>query len=271
MVAGDALIRSVMAEQVRDRLLEGILSGSYPPDSRIIETSVARELGTSQAPVREALRRLESLGVVEITPFRGARVRQPDELLEAYVVRATIETLGAKLAVPRLSDADIEELVALGEKMKEAAKAGDGDKVAEYDVSFHGRIIELSGNRTLLRVWRSLEPFPRTYMTMVMPGSDPVWSAGLHAPIVEALRHRDTTRRDPRAGEPLRGGTRRRRPPPFRCRAERSGGDAARRWRTAQPEAEGGYPVCPPVPRKHVTARRLADASVRLRAATTLV
>jgi DNA-binding GntR family transcriptional regulator len=193
-VAGDSIVRSVLAEQVRDRLLEGILDGSYPPDARIIETSVAKELGTSQAPVREALRGLESLGVVEITPFRGARVRQlqPDELLEAYVVRSAIETLGAELAVPRMSEHDIEELVGLAEKMKEAADAGDGRKVAEYDVNFHGRIIELSGNRTLVRVWRSLEPFPRTYLTLVMPGSDPEWTAGLHAPIVEALRRRDT-------------------------------------------------------------------------------
>ena len=59
-------------------------------------------------------------------------------------------------------------------------------------MSFHGKIIELSGNRTLLRVWRSLEPFSRTYLTLVMPGSNPHWSAGLHAPIVEALRSRDT-------------------------------------------------------------------------------
>ena len=192
-MAGDALVRSPLAEQARDRLLEGILNGSYPPDSRIIETSVAKELGTSQAPIREALRGLESLGVVEITPFRGARVRQlePDELLEAYVVRSAIETLGAKLAVPRLAEEDIEELVALGEKMKDAAKAGDGHKVAEYDVNFHGRIIELSGNRTLLRVWRSLEPFSRTYMTLVMPGADPEWSALLHAPIVDSLRRKD--------------------------------------------------------------------------------
>jgi DNA-binding GntR family transcriptional regulator len=193
-VAGDALVRTVLAEQVRDRLLEGILDGSYPPDSRIVETSLARELGTSQAPVREALRGLESLGVVEITPFRGTRVRQlePDQLLEAYVVRSAIETLGAKLAVPRLSGSDIEELVGLAEKMEEAAKAGDGRKVAEYDVNFHGRIIELSGNRTLLRVWRSLEPFSRTYMTLVMPGSDPEWTAKLHAPIAEALRRKDS-------------------------------------------------------------------------------
>jgi DNA-binding GntR family transcriptional regulator len=192
-LAAGTLLRSVLADQVRDRLLERILDGSYPPDSRIVETSVAKELGTSQAPVREALRGLATLGVVEIIPFRGARVRQlqPEELLEAYVVRSAIETLAAKLAVPRMTDADIENLVALGDQMQEAAEAGDGRTVAEHDVSFHGRIVELSGNRTLLRVWRSLEPFSRTYLTLLMPGSDPQWSAGLHPPIVDSLRRRD--------------------------------------------------------------------------------
>jgi DNA-binding GntR family transcriptional regulator len=90
-----------------------------------------------------------------------------------------------------MTDADIEELVDLGEKMQEAAKARDGRTVAQHDVSFHGRIVELSGNRTLLRVWRSLEPFSRTYLTLLMPGSDPEWSAGLHPPIVDSLRQRD--------------------------------------------------------------------------------
>lgn len=193
-MAADAVIRSVLADQVRDRLLERILNGSYPPDSRIVETTVAKELGTSQAPVREALRGLEALGVVEKAPFQGARVRRlhPEELIEAYVVRSAIETLAAKLAVPRMTDADVEDLVVLCEKMTEAAKVGDGRTVAQHDVSFHGRIVELSGNRTLLRVWRSLEPFSRTYLTLVMPGSDPQWSAGLHPPIVDSLRQRDT-------------------------------------------------------------------------------
>src|SRR4029079_16726724 len=76
-VAPVFVARSVLADQVRERLLEGILSGRYPPDARIVETQVARELGTSQAPVREALRGLQALGLVEITPFRGARVRRP--------------------------------------------------------------------------------------------------------------------------------------------------------------------------------------------------
>ena len=55
--------RNVLAEQVKDRLLQDILAGVYPPNSRIVETRVARDLGTSQAPVREALRGLEALGV----------------------------------------------------------------------------------------------------------------------------------------------------------------------------------------------------------------
>jgi DNA-binding GntR family transcriptional regulator len=192
-VTGKLLPRSVLADQVRDRLLEAILSGAYAPDSRIVETQVARELGTSQAPVREALRGLEALGVVEITPFRGARVRRPTrrELLEAYAVRSALEALGARLAVPRLTDADLDELGRLVEAMQAAARDGDGHRVAEGDARFHGRILEIAGNATLTKLWRSLEPFSRTYITLVVPGADPHWSADLHVPILAALLRRD--------------------------------------------------------------------------------
>ena len=95
MTDDSAIARSVLAEQVKDRLLQDILAGRYPANTRIVETRVARQLGTSQAPVREALRGLEALGVIEILPFRGARVRHPsrDELLEAYAVRVELEAL----------------------------------------------------------------------------------------------------------------------------------------------------------------------------------
>jgi DNA-binding GntR family transcriptional regulator len=185
--------RSPLADQVKDRLLDGILSGHYPPDTRIVETQVARELGTSQAPVREALRGLEALGVVEITPFRGARVRRPtrDEILEAYVVRSTLESLAAHIAVPRLTDDDLAELGRLLEAMRASARDDDGHGVAQADARFHARIVELADNGTLEKVWRSLEPFSRTYLTLVFPGADPRWSAELHAPILAALERRD--------------------------------------------------------------------------------
>jgi DNA-binding GntR family transcriptional regulator len=194
MPGPDALTRSVLADQVKERLLEAILDGSYPPDSRIVETAVAKELGTSQAPVREALRGLEALGMVEITPFRGARVRRLDtaELLEAYVVRSAIEVLGARLAMTRLTDDDVAAIAAIGEDMRRAADAGDGRALAIVDASLHEKIMQLSGNSTLLRVWRSLEPMSRTYITLVGPNSDPKWTAALHDPLLEAIRARDT-------------------------------------------------------------------------------
>jgi DNA-binding GntR family transcriptional regulator len=184
-----AISRSVLADQVKDRLLQDILAGRYPPHSRIVETRVARELGTSQAPVREALRGLEALGVVEILPFRGARVRQPSlpELLEAYAVRSELEALGARLGVPRMTDADLADLEALGEKMQRAASAGGGAP----DASFHARLLAVAANATLVRVWRSLEPFSRTYITLVAPGADAHWTADLHPAILRALRARD--------------------------------------------------------------------------------
>lgn len=194
MARAASVTRTVLADQVKERLLEGILSGAYPPDSRIVETAVAREMQVSQAPVREALRGLEALGVVEITPFRGARVRQPDqqELEDAYAVRCAIEVLGAKLAMPRMTDEDIEELTELAERMAVGADLGDGHSVAAVDTRFHERIMELSGNKAVTRVWQSLEPFARTYITLVMPGSDAHWTYSLHVPIIEGIRRRDT-------------------------------------------------------------------------------
>ena len=71
MSADTQISRAVLSDTVKDRLLEAILDGRYPPGSRIVETRAAREFGTSQAPVREALRDLEALGVVEIARLPG--------------------------------------------------------------------------------------------------------------------------------------------------------------------------------------------------------
>jgi DNA-binding GntR family transcriptional regulator len=188
-----AISRSVLSDQVKDRLLQAILDGRYPPGARIVETRVARELGTSQAPVREALRDLEGLGVVETTAFRGARVRRPsaDELLEAFAVRSALESLAASLAITRLTDEDVDALTELVDRMQAAADAGDTYAEATADAAFHGYIVDAAGNATLTRVWRTLEPFLRTYITIVAPGADRRRIADQHLPILEALRRRD--------------------------------------------------------------------------------
>jgi DNA-binding GntR family transcriptional regulator len=193
MLQQTAISRSVLSDQVKDRLLEAILDGRYPPGARIVETRVARELGTSQAPVREALRDLEALGVVETSPFRGARVRRPsaDELLEAFTVRAQLESLAARLALERITDDELDELSLYLEEMQRAANAADSHAEATADASFHGRIVEIAGNATLERIWRLREPFSRTSITMVAPGVDRHLIAALHKPVMDAIRSGD--------------------------------------------------------------------------------
>jgi len=190
MTDDTGITRSVLSEQVKGRLLQAILDGRYPPGARIVETRVAKEFGTSQAPVREALRDLEALGVVETAPFKGARVRQPstEELLEAFEVRAILEGHGAVLATENISADDLDRLAQLTDDMRAAAGDGDPFREATADTEFHRLIMEHSGNATLVRVWGTLEPFLRTYITIVSPGVDRRAVADRHLPIIEALR-----------------------------------------------------------------------------------
>jgi DNA-binding GntR family transcriptional regulator len=193
--------RVVLREQVKELILERILNGSYRPGERLVETRIAAELGTSQAPVREALRDLELLRFVESTPFRGARVREvsQEELLEIYPVRAAIEEVAAREAATRLGgnvDALADEL----EAMHQAADANDLHAQVEHDVAFHRLIVEASGNRILLETWRSLRIEARTIVTALRTGLNGHEIAERHRPVLEALRDRDPER----AGTTLR-------------------------------------------------------------------
>jgi DNA-binding GntR family transcriptional regulator len=192
-VVPDTLTRSALANQVKERLLEAIVDGVWPPDSRIVETAVARQLGTSQAPVREALRGLEAMGIVEITPFRGATVRRLDvaELIEAAAVRSALEVLAARTAIAHVTEDAAAALQATGDRLHAAADAGDRRAVAAIDAALHEQVVRLSGNRVLLRVWRSLEPASRTYLSLVEQHSDLRGTAALHAPMLDAVRTRD--------------------------------------------------------------------------------
>jgi DNA-binding GntR family transcriptional regulator len=189
-------LRSVLGDQIKDHLLQGILTGRYPPGARIVETRVAREVGVSQSPVREALRDLAALGVVEMRAFQGARVRRPsaNELLEAFVVRAELEALAARLALPHMTEDDLDRFAGFIKQMHQGAREHDPHAEALADAAFHGRIVDLAGNAVLQRVWRTLEPFPRTYITIVFRSADQYQIADLHRPILEAFRSRDPKR-----------------------------------------------------------------------------
>jgi DNA-binding GntR family transcriptional regulator len=185
--------RTVLREQVKELILERILKGEFQPGERLVETRIAEELGTSQAPVREALRDLELLRFVESEPFRGARVREVtlEELQEIYPVRAALEEVAARAVAPRIAQAELEALEQEVAAMRDAAKHGDLHTQAEHDAAFHRIIIEASGNSILISVWNSLRVETRTMITALKTGVEGRRIAAMHEPIIQALRERD--------------------------------------------------------------------------------
>ncbi len=192
----DPVARNVLSEQVKDRILQWILEGELAPGSRIIETRVAKELGVSQAPVREALRDLTTLGLVEMKPYRGASVRQPskEDLVEAMEVRGELEALAARSAATRIDEKCLADLRRLIEEMHGLAEQGDHHNHALKNTEFHETVLRASGNRTLLRTWSMLEPYARTYVTAMVPGMDLIWLGDRHRDILEALEAGDPER-----------------------------------------------------------------------------
>ena len=182
------LHRPSLREQVRDHLLRDILHGKYQPGDRLLELKIAAELGTSQAPVREALRELEALGFVVSRRHRGTVVGDVWKrgLREIYAVRGGLEELATRLATP-LFAGDISALQAEVDAMHEAARRNDIDALVEHSYRFHRAILEHSGNLLLLNVWQGLQIEARTAITMMTPGLDLQEIARSHQPIVDAI------------------------------------------------------------------------------------
>ena len=181
--------RTVLREQVKDILLHRIVSGELRPGERLVETRIAGELGTSQAPVREALRDLELLRLVESEPFRGARVREfgDEELVEVYPVRAVLEELAAREAAKRL-DGDVAGLEREVDAMRDAARSGDVNALAQHDIAFHRLMVEAAGNTILEQCWKSLGVEGRITISLYGTYVEADEAAELHVPIVEAIR-----------------------------------------------------------------------------------
>ena len=185
--------RTILREQVRDLLLERIVSGVYPPGSRLVETRIAQELGVSQAPVREALRDLEQLRLVVHESFRGCSVRSfsAADLLEAYPVRAALEELAVRFAAERIDDSELERLADQVEAMRRATRDRDPAAEAAADAAFHSTIVSAAHNSVLARQWEQLLPNARTLLSLTLPASPQGDLADRHLPILEALRGHD--------------------------------------------------------------------------------
>ncbi len=152
-----AIHKDTVRDQVRRTLTERILTGHYQPGDRLIELQIARELGTSQGSVREALRELEASHLVESESHRGTRVRVicPREIRESYQARGLLEEAAAVAATAAFKG-DVTQLRSEFEALLRAAETGNLSEQAARVYAIHRAIMEASGNGVLLRLWQSL-------------------------------------------------------------------------------------------------------------------
>lgn len=184
-------------EQVRGRLREDILSGDLAPGSVLSEAALARSFGVSRGPVREALGRLASEGLVAIAPRRGAIVTEltRDEFIDAYQVREALETLAIRLAVPRLAETDLARLRELHREMVEHAKRGEINAFFNTNAQFHELFAVASGNQKLQEMYRLLMGQMARYLarSLALRGSLEK-SVAEHSAILEAVEAGDVER-----------------------------------------------------------------------------
>lgn len=200
--------RATVQSNVLNAIRNAIIYGELQPGTKLVETALAEQLGTSRGPVREALRQLHEEGLVTHVPYRGHFVAHitPAEVRELFSLRIVLETFAVRLATERLTHEALERLQSLILEMDQAAVRADLPELVESDLEFHKTICELSGHSLLLSVWDSLVPHVRRFIAVKGLGAMDKLSmiARSHEPILQALEARNSKGAERAISEHLR-------------------------------------------------------------------
>jgi DNA-binding GntR family transcriptional regulator len=181
-----------LRERVYLALEESIVDGAFPPGYHLREDDLAKRLGVSRNPVREALQRLVPAGLVDHRPGKGIFVHVPgiQEVENVFHTRTLLESESARLAAERISLADITLLEQILGRGREAVEAKDATALLELNEQFHQIVIVAADNAVMAEMMISLQRRIRWYFSRVVV-TRAVGSWEQHSAILEALRARD--------------------------------------------------------------------------------
>jgi DNA-binding GntR family transcriptional regulator len=184
-----------LRQSVYEALVELVIAGRLSPGQHLVETDLARQLGVSRQPVREALHRLEAEGWVDLRPNQGAFVHVPtgqevDELLD---VRELLEGETARLAARSATAEEIAGLRLICQSGDDAISAGDTALFVAVNNDFHAELAKIAGNAVLAELGDIVGRRARWYYRMVAPVRGPE-SCSEHRDMVDALESRDEER-----------------------------------------------------------------------------
>ena len=180
-----------LGEQISQRLRVDIISGAIPDGTHLAEDNLAARFDVSRGPVRDALRQLESEGLVEnrrkrlFVKFLGL----PD-IEELYSLRESLESMALRLAVERASEKGWDAVQKLVDTMGEAATTNDYEAFDQADMEFHTSFYRLSGHRRLAEAWR---PYQRTFEVLLEMSNTPDMAAAVidHQEFLDIVRSGD--------------------------------------------------------------------------------
>lgn len=186
----------VLRQDIYDYLRDEIINGNLQPGERIVETRIARELNVSQSPIREALRDLELMGLVDSVPYKGTFVRNLSlkDLRDAYKLRSNLEGLAAKEAAMLIVKSELHDLENLCEQMNSAARDNKLKEFVNLDIKFHKTIVKISGNKLLEKLWEMVHMGQWTLVTTNISKRSLPELARRHDLVLECLKSRDAQR-----------------------------------------------------------------------------
>jgi DNA-binding GntR family transcriptional regulator len=179
-------------DQAYHYVLQAVLSGELAPGMRVPAEAVAEALGISRMPVRDAFRRLEGDGVVVIFPNRGAAVAEytPHEVTQLIEMRAVLEGLAARLAVPHVAAAEVEEL--RHRKLQMEKSSDNLAKWMGYHDNFHNYLTSLSGRPLLMKQTERMRLMLNPYYRRYYEQSRELEIVGLeHQKIIDTIEYKD--------------------------------------------------------------------------------
>jgi DNA-binding GntR family transcriptional regulator len=186
-----------LGEVVFEYLRNAILNGTLKPGERLMEISLADQLGVSRTPVREAIRKLEKEKFVEMIPRKGAYVANltARDILEVLEIRIVLEGFASKLAAERMGDDDVAELESILAEFNKALEVLDRPEMIRRDNEFHNKIYSAAKNNKLVEIVKELHDQYQRFRLIFFNEYDDyndlqVW----HQNIVDAIRNRDGNR-----------------------------------------------------------------------------
>jgi len=178
------------------RLLRSMITdGELQPGEKIVEPALCERFSVSRTPLREALKVLAAEGLVHLLPRRGAVVAQitAAEIEELFPVMGALEALAGRLAIARITDADVGKLSRLHDKMLSSYHRGDEKSYIKINREIHETIFEISGNSTLMSMYQQL--LGKTHLARFLSRKTQAqWerAIGDHDKIMAALGRRDS-------------------------------------------------------------------------------